>query len=117
MNNILRNYREKQIKVFESEKDKAIIAIKCEDETYRTMREARKSMSNGKEVISLGGYTFPKEVNEWIAKVRKELNDKIAKLDAFLEEVSAMCALSDNMAQLEDVLKAYGILTTDNRIA
>lgn len=103
-------YRDKKIKEIEHEKDEAIIAIKTADPVYAELRKAKKSIKNADDVVSLRGYTFPKEVNEKIAAVRADMDAKLVALDSFISEVYTMVELADKNKDKLSVLKTYGII-------
>jgi len=118
MTGVLGLYRANRVKELESKKDKDIIAIKCEDATYKALREAKKALRGDADAtVSLRGYVFSKEINERINAVRETFTSEIAKLDDFLREVSAMLNLADTTEKRDAVLKLYGIYNSKNRVA
>ena len=116
MNKIIEIYRANEVKKLEHAKDEAIIAIKCENETYAAMRAAKKAIKNADEVVSLRGFTFDKEVNDRIDAVRVELATKIAELDTKLHEVYMMLDLAPTSKDKMAVSKTYGIVDSNSKI-
>ena len=118
MGSIIDLYYDKRVKEIEARKDKAIIEIKCEDPTYRALRTAKKALAGDADAtVSLRGYTFPKEVNDRIEEVRANMNKELAELDDFCQEVSAMVSPADTTEKKNALLRAYGILNDEDRIA
>lgn len=103
-------YVETKMKEIEHRKDEAIIAIKTEDPVYAALRGAKKAIKHADDVVSLRGYTFPKEVNDRIEEVRKTMAKEIAELNEFVREVNMMVNLADENKDKLAVLKTYGII-------
>ena len=117
MLNVIEIYRSKRVSELTAKKDADIIAIKTKNPVYKALRDARKNLLNGEELVITSGFEFDDATNKAIEEVRVAYKQSIADLDKSLEEVCAMVDLADDKKQSDKILTTYGILTADGFIA
>lgn len=114
--NILEIFRNNKLEALTNKKDADIIAIKCEDATYKTIRDLKKGNDKCHDLISLGDYKFSDSINARVAEVKKAYNKDVKELNALVEEVYDRLSLTYNNEDIKTILTSYGIVV-DGKIA
>lgn len=115
MNNIVEIYRNNKMEALTSKKDADIIAIKCEDATYKTIRELKKGNEKCHDLISLGDYKFSDSIRARVAEVKSAYNKDVKELNAFINEVYDRLSVTANNDDVKSILTSYGIIA-DNKL-
>ena len=116
MYNTIMLWRNKKLEENTKAKDDAIIAIKVTDPDYAKIREIKNSSPLMKKVITLKEYTFSKEINEEIAKVRAEFDAKASDINNKANDLIALVSDADTYADKRALAVAYGVINNDGTI-
>ncbi len=121
---ILEIYKERTLKEIENNYDKLIKDVLAEDNVQKIIEETENQLNvlldrPEERKISLGcEYLFEPKTQEKIEKLKEERKQAEDKVEKLIEEVKARLEIcDDNEISKVAVLKEYGILDKDGRIA
>lgn len=121
---ILEIYKERTLKEIENNYDKLIKDVLAEDNVQKIIKETENQLNvlldrPEERKISLGcEYLFEPKTQEKIEKLKEERKQAEDKVEKLIEEVKARLEIcDDNEISKVAVLKEYGILDKDGRIA
>lgn len=121
---ILEIYKERTLKEIENNYDKLIKDVLAEDNIQKIIKETENQLNvlldrPEERKISLGcEYLFEPKTQEKIEKLKEERKQAEDKVEKLIEEVKARLEIcDDNEISKVTVLKEYGILDKDGRIA
>lgn len=121
---ILEIYKERTLKEIENNYDKLIKDVLAEDNIQKIIKETENQLNvlldrPEERKISLGcEYLFEPKTQEKIEKLKEERKQAEDKVEKLIEEVKARLEIcDDNEIHKVAVLREYGILDKDGRIA